>query len=126
MILDKLAIKPLLITIAALSVLLLVSGWFNVSQFKAGAIADTEHAAEIAELRAATEIAAAKRGARQSDEIAAQAEEQRILLAAEFDAIAEEQRRINAQYAGALSRIPPLASNCGPGQDRVDAFNGGG
>jgi len=126
MILDKLAIKPLLITIAVLSALLVVSGWFNVSQFKASAIAETEHAAEIAKLRSAAEIAAAKRGARQSEEIAAQAEEQRILLAAEFAAIAEEQRDVIADYNAALARLPPLPSNCGPGQQRVDAFNGGG
>jgi hypothetical protein len=123
MIIDKLAVKPLLILSGILLVLLLAVSWFARSQFLENVRKDGEHAAELQALRDAATIDGLTTAAAQSDALAAQAEAERAALVALFtDIAADEQRNVDA-YWKRLSKIPPLPLGCAPTRARVEAFN---
>jgi hypothetical protein len=123
MIIDKLAIKPLLITIGVLALALSISLFANVKQYRAGAIADTAHAAELVAARNTGEIDALKDALERSASIAEQAEAERLRIEQQLIGINAENARLQYEYQMAIALLPPLPAQCGPGIDRVDAFN---
>lgn len=123
MILDKLAIKPLLITIGLLTLLLSSSVFFNVRQFRAIAIADTACKAQAQQAVDTGVIDSLERAARQSHAIAKEAILERDRIAEAMRVINADNMRLQYEYEMQLAMIPPLPPVCAPGQDRIDAFN---
>jgi hypothetical protein len=123
MILPTLTIKPLLITIAALTVLLLASGWWNVSQFRAAAIAEQAHKEEIRALQDEATIAGLTASIGISRRLAAEATQRADKIIEDLRGIALENERLQQEYWRKWKAIPALAPQCAPGEMRVEAFN---
>lgn len=123
MIMGQLTANFLLKAVAVLALLLAISVFANVRQYRAGAIADTACEAQQQQAVDTGVIDALERAARQSRAIAEEAQIERDRIAEAMRVISAENVRLQYEYQMQLAMIPPLPAVCAPGQDRVDAFN---
>lgn len=90
--------------------------------YRAGvAAAEAKHAADkaAADARAAAQAAVNDAARLLAEERARQRDE----LAKDILVLHESAASQVSRYRSWVSRLPPLPANCGPGRDRVDAFN---
>ncbi len=130
--LSKLTLPVATKVIAGLGVLLIVTGITLVATARWGwnksvALASARQACDdrVAVLQAEAKAQGAQNAlayTRGFNDAAQQVDED---FAATLEDIAGEQRSVLGKYERLLSTIPPLDPNCGPGQQRVDAFNEG-
>lgn len=102
---------------------LVVSVALNLHQYAAGREAAVEHrnAVNIARLEATVDVYADQLDMTAS--VATQARLDGLALIENLRSISDQQAEVVRRYRGFIRELPPLPENCGPGQQRVDAFN---
>jgi hypothetical protein len=108
---------------AALTVALAASLFLNLKQY---GWAVTERATAKTEMESAVNAAraeVARAALDTSQRLVDAAREQSRLIAEEEARLAAEQLRQQEDYWRRMRALQPLPAGCGPGQDRVDAFN---
>lgn len=121
--LSNLAAPTLIKVIIGLAIALGLSIWLNVE-----ALYDLRDAQEDCQSRVDTalangRIASADRALQATRAMAEAAARENAEAEQRIANIASEQLKLLDQYQRRLARITPLPVGCGPGADRVDAFN---
>lgn len=109
--------------IAGLAIALALSLFGNYKQWANEVAEDAQHATEVRALTAEANLAAAQLALAHSRGFAAAAATETRRIDERIQKIIVDQQAVTDAYERRLKSITPLASNCGPGQARVDAFN---